>query len=307
MGVRRNRKLIFHCIRYQFAALAVLAAALTGGAAHAAPTCDALAPFGLPAAAQPEPDTATVCEQSADHATAFFITHYDRSKVAPRWVAYTLTRAEMIAGAQSGITRKKDGRPFAPDPAIEADGFRSPRDADYKGMKLEGVAYDRGHYAPAEAMQWSIDAYRATFVVSNIAPQVHVFNSGVWGRLEDQERGWACDHGTIHVVTGVIFGGATSTRFSPAHRPGLHIFVPTHFWKVIYAPADGKAVAFVLKNSTHPGTLEAAERSVRQLEALAGLNFNPNLAADAQESAENVEPDQAFWRLDYPGNFKCVE
>jgi endonuclease G len=283
------------------AALAVMASA----PAHAALTCDELAPFGLPVAAQPEPDAATVCEQSPDHSVAYFLTHYDRAKVAPRWVAYTLTRAEMIAGAASGITRKKDGRAFAADPAIEADGFRSPTNRDYVGMKIEGIAYDRGHYAPAEAMQWSLEGYRATFVVSNIAPQVHVFNSGVWGRLEDQERGWACDHGAVHVVTGVIFGGATSTRFNPAHRPDLHIFVPTHFWKVAYAPADGKAIAFVFKNSTHPGTLAAAMRSVRQLEAVAGLNFHPSLAADAQERAENVEPDQTFWRLDHPGNFKC--
>ena len=291
-------------LRYLAVLVALLAVA---GPAHAAPTCDELAPFGLPAAGQPESDTATVCEQSPDHSAAFFVTHYDRAKVAPHWVAYTLTRAEMIAGAQSGLTRKKDGRPFAADPAIEADGFRSPHSTDYNGMKIEGVAYDRGHYAPAEAMQWSRDAYRATFVVSNIAPQVHTFNSGVWGRLEDQERGWACDHGAIDVVTGVIFGGPTSTKFNPANRPDLHIFVPTHFWKVIYAPADGKAIAFIFKNSTAPGTLAAAERSVRQLEALTGLNFHPNLAADAQERAEAAAPDEVFWRLDYPGNFKCVE
>jgi endonuclease G len=287
--------------------LSVLAALLVSGAAHSAATCDALAPFGLPTAAQPEPDAATVCEQAADRTAAFFVVRYDRAKAAPRWAAYTLTRADMITGAASGITRKKDGRAFAVDPAIEIDGFHSPRDADYKGMKIEGVAYDRGHYAPAEAMKWSREAYRATFIVSNIAPQVHVFNSGVWGRLEDQERGWACDHGTIHVVTGVIFGGPTSTKIRPANRPDLRIFVPTHFWKVIYAPADGKAVAFIFKNSTRPGALERAMRSARQVEAVAGLNFHPGLAAGAQERIEAADPDEAFWRLDYPGNFECVE
>jgi len=279
----------------------------TASAAVAAPTCGELAPHGLPAdTGAPPPNTVTVCEQSPDQTVAFFVTDYDRDAVAPRWVAYALTRAEMLKAAKSTITRKKDGVPFAADPAIETDSFKSPADRDYKYMKIHGVAYDRGHYAPADAMKWSLDAYHATFTVANIAPQVHAFNAGVWARLETQVRGWACDHGPVYVITGVTFGGSGSTVFRPKKRPDLKIKVPVHFWKAVYTPGDGgKAIAFIFPNTTHPGTLENAARSVRQLEALTGLNFNPDLAKSVADQAETAAPDLNFWALKYKARFKC--
>ena len=272
--------------------------------ARAAPSCDDLVPFGLPTSSTSDVNVVTVCKKTTDGSTAYFITHYDRSKVAPHWVAYALTRPEMLASATSGITRKKDAVTFARDPEIESDEFKSPTNATYTGIKAKG--YDRGHYAPADAMKWSRGAYRSTFTVSNIALQASAFNEGVWGALEVQERGWACDHDPIYSVTGVNFGSANSSFFRPRSSSSARIAIPTHFWKVVYTPTQGgKAVAFIFVNTKKAGSLEAAAITVGHLKAMTGIDFMPTLAADVKSRTEGAEPDLSFWRLDYPNNFVC--
>jgi endonuclease G len=101
----------------------------------------------------------------------------------------------MIKAARSGITRKRNDIAFRAEPAVNDGTFRSPSDGDYNGIKAKG--FDRGHLLPADAMKWSLDAYHSTFNVANIGFQVSSFNQQLWQRVENQERGWACDHGKI--------------------------------------------------------------------------------------------------------------
>jgi len=284
--------------------LAVLACLAAMPMARAS-TCGEMAPFGLPVPADADTSAITVCKEAADRSAAFFVTHYDRDKVAPRWVVYALTRTAMLAVGKSKITRDTGSVAFAADPAIEDQQFKSPTDADYLGIKLKG--FDRGHYLPADAMKWSLEAYRSTFTVSNIALQSSVFNEGIWAVLENQERGWACDHQAIYAVTGVIFGTAKTSVFHSQKHPSLAIAIPTHFWKVIYTSSGGgKAIAFVFPNSKRPGSLASAVRSVTALEREAEMNFAPDMPAEMRGRIEDAAPDPAFWKLNYPAQFKCV-
>ena len=43
--------------------------------------------------------------------------------------------------------------------------------------------YDRGHMAPAADFRWSFDAMNDTFYLSNMCPQTHAFNAGIWSDL----------------------------------------------------------------------------------------------------------------------------
>jgi len=278
--------------------------ALAPSTAHAA-SCDGFAPYGLPRAKLAEENTVTICEKSNDGSKAFFVTDYDRAEVAPRWVSYKLTRDEMLAGTTSGITRKKDAVPFASDSAIETGDFKSPSNDDYNGIKAKG--YDRGHYLPADAMSWDLDAYHSTYTVANIALQADKFNEGLWQKVENQERGWACDHKTIYSVTGVIFAGANATSFSSNKHADLIIFVPTHYWKVVYTPeSGGKAVGIIFPNVNNVGPLDAkALKSVSEIEKLTGLDFMPKLAAADRRRIEVTKPDTAFWKITYPMQFTC--
>lgn len=283
--------------------IAALLAIGGGSGAFAASPCDTLTPFGVPVLENADEDNIiAICE--ADGMTAFFLTDYDRSEVAPRWVAYSLSHDQMIKVAKSKITRTKDGIDFQPEPQVDTDDFTSPTHHDYDGIGKKG--FDRGHYLPAEAMKWSLDAYHSTFSVANIALQASSFNQQVWQKLENQERGWACDHDKIFAVTGVIFGGPHAASFKPSGRTDPKIFIPTHYWKIVYTDEDGgKAIGAIFKNSKSPGTLENAIHSVREIENMAGINLMPDMPQDRQDAVEDAAPDLNFWKLDYPSQFKC--
>ena len=47
-------------------------------------------------------------------------------------------------------------------------------------------------------------AHDETFLTSNISPQKHDFNAGIWNRLEQKTRYWANKYNGVYVVTGGI-------------------------------------------------------------------------------------------------------
>src|SRR5688572_7788218 len=62
-----------------------------------ADACDDIAPWGLPHGSEADEDNSdALCDTPDNGSTAFFITNYDRDEVAPRWVAYLLTRDRML-------------------------------------------------------------------------------------------------------------------------------------------------------------------------------------------------------------------
>ena len=64
--------------------------------------------------------------------------------------------------------------------------------------------YDRGHLCPAADMTHSAEAMEETFLMSNISPQLPVFNRGIWKSLEKQVRDWG-EKERIYIVTGPVF------------------------------------------------------------------------------------------------------
>ena len=58
--------------------------------------------------------------------------------------------------------------------------------------------------APAADFRWSFDAMNDTFYLSNMCPQTHAFNAGIWSDLEEAIRSIAYEDETIYVVTGPV-------------------------------------------------------------------------------------------------------
>jgi endonuclease G len=59
--------------------------------------------------------------------------------------------------------------------------------ADWRNYRNSG--FDN-HLCPAADMEFNVNAYNETFLTSNIAPQDHRFNAGIWNRLEQKIRFW---------------------------------------------------------------------------------------------------------------------
>ena len=187
----------------------------------------------------------------------------------PAWVAYRLT-AEMVTGKN----KRKDS--FRPDPQVST-GSAVP--ADYRGS-----GYDRGHMAPVADFKQSAQWMEETFFMSNMSPQVHEFNAGIWEKLESATRGWAKRYGAVYVVAGPILRNGL-----PVIGKYNRVAVPEMYYKVIVDLNEPKAIAFMLKNESSQNPLRSFAVSINEVERQTGLDFFPQLPDDLENRLESQQ------------------
>ena len=150
-------------------------------------------------------------------------------------------------------------------PVIGADG---PHSKDYANSK-----FDRGHQAPAGDFKFSQDMTDDSFSMTNMAPQVGIgFNRNIWKDLETRVRGWVLCGGRpdLYVVTGPIFGDDEKWIPSGARR----VRVPEAFFKVIYDPANKRALGMLLPNQKlDSADLPSYAVPVSEIEERTGIVF----------------------------------
>jgi endonuclease G len=216
----------------------------------------------------------------------FALLHNNRTKV-PDWVIESLT----IDSFRGQATRSKSA--FAADTVI-AEGQRSDL-SDYEA-RYQGQLFDRGHQAPAADDKFGQDAMNQTFTLSNMAPQVGIgFNRHAWAYLEKAVRSWVMCGGRDHlyVMTGPIYS-TDPNKVLGANK----VAIPDAFYKIVYDPGHGRAIAFELKNERHTGReLEPYLTSIAHIEEQTGIDFLTNLTEREQAVLEsNVSPMWAYDR-----------
>ena len=97
----------------------------------------------------------------------FVINHNDAWKI-PYWVAYYLTSHDL-----QGTTKRQSS--FNPDPELPSR-YEAPLGLRAELADYNHSGYDRGHMAPAADFKRSKDAMTATFVLSNMSPQISSLN-----------------------------------------------------------------------------------------------------------------------------------
>lgn len=203
---------------------------------------------------------------------------YNEQHEQPNWVAYLLTADEVFGTA----TTRNDN--FREDPLVPTGSATL---ADYKGS-----GYDRGHLIPAADSKWSTQAMDDCFYLSNMSPQTHSFNAGIWSNLESAVRTLAAQNREICVVTGPILTDG------PYPTIGTNkVSVPKNFYKVIldYYGDEKKAIGFILSQDSK-GDLASFAVSVDAVESLSGIDFFP-LLADPEENALESTFDVSLWDL----------
>ena len=199
-----------------------------------------------------------------------YVVDFDASSGIAHWVHYALSSTEA-----QGVVPRKDA--FRADPRV----LSSPGKASYTGS-----GYDRGHLKPAADSRSSAEEMRASFLMTNMAPQTPNLNRGIWKGLEEAVRAWALTYGEVHVTCGP--GGETYDVLASGVR------VPTTFWKAVMRTSpDTACVAFVFPNADKvPGELTDYLVTVDALELVIGLDLYPALP-DATEG--RVEGEAAMW------------
>lgn len=173
------------------------------------------APFGLP--------TDNVDGTIVAH-KAFVLKHDNAAKI-PVWVAYTLTPQH-----SEGLVARQDS--FKADTLLQV-GERAELN-DYRNS-----GYDKGHLANNADMAWELDVDQDSFLLSNMAPQLHAFNAGIWEELEENVRGWAFNRQhTMLVYDGPIYNSQDKTIGND------HVVVPHAFYKIVVDDTTNESMAF---------------------------------------------------------------
>ncbi len=214
-------------------------------------------------------------EQIIQH-TGFTVSYNPEWRI-PNWVAYELTREESYG---------KVGRynHFEKDPDVKGV---CPEYWDYNDS-----GYDRGHMAPAGDMKWDENAMRESFYMSNVCPQNHNLNGGVWKELEQQIWTWARQHDNVYVVCGPIVSDNPQTIGK--HR----VVVPDAFYKVLLCYINGQweAIGFYFDNVAGTRPLSTYCKTIDQIEKMTGIDFFPLLEDDIENKIEAHYSPQA-WNL----------
>ncbi len=197
----------------------------------------------------------------------YYVLSYNEKAEQADWVAYELKKEYL---------KDQDfKRPyFIEDPKVITHS------ADWRNFKKSG--YDKGHLCPAGDMEFDLKAYSDTFYTSNISPQLHEFNSGIWNRLEQKVRFWAAKYDGVIVFTGGVLKNTSKTIGNEK------VVVPNYFYKIIFKNQKGnyKMIAFLMPSVKSNRALYEYVVSVDSIEKMTGIDFFPNLEDTLENSLE---------------------
>ena len=204
---------------------------------------------------------------------------YDDRLPGPRWSSYRVFPCPEV--------RRERPSSFRSDPRTTARVTTS---------EYVRSGYDRGHLAPNYAISvcHGEEAQRETFLLSNIVPQLHGLNAGLWKDMEQRiMKRYVPRYGTVWVQVGPVFTDPPDRRFG-------RIPVPTSFWMVISEYDESargiRAIAYLVPHEEKWRDPELTRYvvSIRRVEELTGLDFFPLLAAPAQQRLESAPAPRAW-------------
>ena len=158
-----------------------------------------------------------------------------------------------------------------------------------------GSGYDRGHMAPNYAIgtRFGAEAQEQTFFMSNVCPQRHRLNAGLWKDLETKiVDNYTGRYGQVWVIDGPVFGPEDRLL-----RLRNKVPVPNAFYMIIVQQHEGgvRAEAFIIdQEAPAEGSLDSYLTSVADIEHQTGLSFFPQMERQAQAQLE-AQKSPSVW------------
>jgi endonuclease G, mitochondrial len=207
-----------------------------------------------------------------------YVVGYDDARASPAWVAYRV-----------------GDLPALPTPPPRPEKFNVDRRtvARVSPSAYTGSGYDRGHLAPnyAIATRYGAVAQEETFLMSNIAPQRHALNAGVWKELELKiATSYPARYQEVWVLTGPIFGPRPREL-----RGGVPI--PDAFWLIVVDEHEGRlrTLSFIVPQDAPPSAaLDRYVTSIDEIERRTHLDVLAELD-DASEQQLEQQPAPRVW------------
>jgi endonuclease G len=206
---------------------------------------------------------------------------YDQKHKQPKWVAHIAT-PDLISGNLARIDS------FLPDPLVKG-GTAVTTDYWYSG-------YDRGHLVPSADMRWNQDALAATYLYSNISPQLPELNRESWAELEDWVRRYVnFSKSRVFVVTGPVLRDGLPIM-EKANREN-DVSIPEQFYKVVVdLDSDSpKGIAFLQANGKNEYPTISYAVPIDSVERITGIDFFENLDDALEDKIEAMREPKAWY------------
>jgi DNA/RNA endonuclease G (NUC1) len=200
---------------------------------------------------------------------------YNRSRAIANWVGWRIDSSWL------GTAPRQDD--FRADTDLPAGWYRV-QDGDYSGS-----GFDRGHMVASADRTRSIPDNSATFLMTNIIPQLPANNQGPWADFEDYLRTLVNAGNELYIFSGGHGSAGTIA--------GGQIAVPAVTWKVVLVIPNGdndlsridksvRAIAIVIPNQAPVGTSDPwrqYRKTIKYVEGLTGYDFFSLLPANTQQ------------------------
>ncbi|MGN0202334.1 MAG: DNA/RNA non-specific endonuclease [Candidatus Cryptobacteroides sp.] len=221
---------------------------------------------------------------------------WDLENLVSHWVAYPLNKNLCGNGKFDYLWGLDPNLPVAAQSNISLRGYG------------DSQMYARGHQLPRADRQISQETVAQTCYGTNMTPQLHGFNSGIWLNLENMVRTWGnalSSSDTLYVVTGCILsddpmnGNRAEVGGYTLDNDGKKVAIPVAYYKAVlryqknstYGFQGYTACGFYLEHEAASSSVsKSMALSIDELEELTGQDFFVNLPALIGESdAEKVE------------------
>lgn len=212
---------------------------------------------------------------------------YDTQKKSNRWTCYEMYASNRRTGR--GVQRyTSDTDQYPQDPLLETQ-YRWSTDP------FRRSGYDHGHLCPSADRLNTQEANNQTFYLTNMMPQVHGFNAGVWEHMENWVRNQitTSSRDTLFIVKGGTIDN--SNQYTTMDRTGGKLIIPTYYYMAVlmHNSTGYKAMGFWVEHKSSNATdLSPYVVNIDQLESLTGLDFFCNLPDDTENHVEGLSLDQ---------------
>lgn len=196
---------------------------------------------------------------------------YDPIFRLPRLVHYHLSDSTYQSGTYHQFDRSE--LQFRADPRV-------PNPADPSEYRFNQLELDKGHLAPNYAISrfFGREAQDQTFYLTNVIPQKHWHNAGIWETAEKIEaKNYVFRFHSLDVYDGPIFADPRHLANNPHLKSGLPI--PIALYKAWIRP-DGHRLGFIipqLQEQYPEGNLQPFIVPISTIQSYCGLQLpNPH-------------------------------
>ena len=222
-----------------------------------------------------------------------YAVEWDTKKKANRWTCYIMT-----TNNQQDIVKRK---PYTSTADQYPQDPNLPNSYRFSTDPFRGSGYDHGHLCPSADRLYSRDANDQTFYLTNMIPQPHDFNAGMWEKMEAEVRRllekqvsfdlshYKVDKDTLFVVKG----GTMDKSDQIARTLSNGLIVPKYnYCALLMKCHDGyMAMGFWFDQTKNYSDSDKPENyivNIDELESLTGIDFFCNLPDEIENRIERL-------------------